>query len=94
MLLFWQWENHAKSLKLEEQAMKKIRARIEEKVMDSSGTWIDWQYLLDSAMLLKKVGLSPSTPPPLCLTPSLSHTPSLPLCQVALDHRSLALPAK
>ena len=36
--------------------MKKIRARIEEKVMDSSGTWIDWQYLLDSAMLLKKVG--------------------------------------
>ncbi|KAK2189848.1 hypothetical protein NP493_95g01008 [Ridgeia piscesae] len=54
LFYFERWENHAKSLKLEEQAMKKIRARIEEKVMDSSGTWIDWQYLLDSAMLLKK----------------------------------------
>ena len=51
----FQWENHAKSLKLEEQTLKKIKDRIQEKVMNQSGTWIDWQYLLDAATLLKKV---------------------------------------
>ena len=52
-----QWENHAKSLKLEEQTLLKIKSRIQEKVMNNEGTWIDWQYLLDAATLLKKVWL-------------------------------------
>ena len=51
----FQWENHAKSLRLEEQTLCKIRERIEEKVMKNDGTWIDWQYLLQSAELLQKV---------------------------------------
>ena len=52
-----QWENHAKSLKLEEQTFNKIKDRIQEKIMNESGTWIDWQYLLDAATLLQKVSL-------------------------------------
>jgi len=51
---FERWENHAKSLKLEEQTLAKIKSRIEDKVMKSSGTWIDWQYLLKAAELLMK----------------------------------------
>jgi ariadne-2 len=51
---FERWENHAKSLKLEEQTLSKIKSRIEEKVMKNSGTWIDWQYLLKAAELLMK----------------------------------------
>ena len=51
----FQYENHAKSLQLEEQTLMKIKERIQAKVMDNSGTWIDWQYLLDAAYLLKKV---------------------------------------
>jgi ariadne-2 len=48
------WENHSKSLKLEEHTLQKIKTRINKKVMNSSGTWIDWQYLLDAAALLAK----------------------------------------
>ncbi|KAK3912194.1 putative E3 ubiquitin-protein ligase ariadne-2 [Frankliniella fusca] len=48
------WENHSKSLKLEEQTLLTIKTRINQKVMNASGTWIDWQYLLDAAMLLAK----------------------------------------
>ncbi|CAL8129637.1 unnamed protein product [Orchesella dallaii] len=48
------WENHSKSLRLEEQTLKRIKDRIEVKVMESSGTWIDWQYLIDAANLLAK----------------------------------------
>ena len=55
IFIFFQWENHAKSLNLEEQTLSKITSRIQEKVMNSTGTWIDWQYLLDAAHLLKKV---------------------------------------
>lgn len=54
LFYFERYENHAKSLKLEEQTLDKIKKRIEEKVMNNSGTWIDWQYLLDAAKLLKK----------------------------------------
>ncbi|ELU14866.1 hypothetical protein CAPTEDRAFT_207577 [Capitella teleta] len=54
LFYFERWENHAKSLKLEEETLKKILQRIEEKVMNNSGTWIDWQYLLNAAELLKK----------------------------------------
>ena len=57
MQIDFQWENHAKSLKLEEQTLRKIKDRIQEKVMNQSGTWIDWQYLLDAATLLKKVSV-------------------------------------
>ena len=55
ILYHLKWENHAKSLQLEEQTLDNIKKRIEEKVMNNSGTWIDWQYLLDAAFLLKKV---------------------------------------
>ncbi|XP_022184559.2 potential E3 ubiquitin-protein ligase ariadne-2 [Nilaparvata lugens] len=48
------WENHCKSLRLEEQTVTKIKSRINIKVMNSSGTWIDWQYLMDAAALLAK----------------------------------------
>ncbi|CAH0747019.1 unnamed protein product [Bemisia tabaci] len=48
------WENHSKSLKLEEQTVQQIKYRINEKVMTCSGTWIDWQYLMDAAALLAK----------------------------------------
>ena len=55
VVVLLQWENHSKSLRLEEQTLDKIRQRIEEKVMANDGTWIDWQYLLEAATLLKKV---------------------------------------
>lgn len=48
------WENHSKSLKLEEQTVEKMKARIQSKVMNASGTWIDWQYLLTAAALLAR----------------------------------------
>ena len=53
-ILLFQWENHSKSMKLEAQTLAKIKNRINEKVMKSCGTWIDWQYLLDAAALLAK----------------------------------------
>lgn len=52
--LSFQWENHSKSIKLEAQTTEKIKNRINDKVMGGSGTWIDWQYLLDAAALLAK----------------------------------------
>ena len=51
---YLQWENHSNSMKLEAQTLAKIKGRINEKVMKSCGTWIDWQYLLDAAALLAK----------------------------------------
>ena len=42
----FQWENHSKSLALEAHTRQKIVDRINQKVNDASGTWIDWQYLL------------------------------------------------
>lgn len=48
------WENHSKSLKLEEQTLEKLRNRINQKVMSGLGTWIDWQYLFSAAGLLAK----------------------------------------
>lgn len=35
--------------------LKKINERIEEKVTQGEGTWIDWQYLKDAATHLTKV---------------------------------------
>ncbi|GAB6020685.1 putative E3 ubiquitin-protein ligase ariadne-2 [Chamberlinius hualienensis] len=54
LFYFERWENHSKSLKLEENTLQKIKDRINEKVMKNEGTWIDWQYLLDAATLLAK----------------------------------------
>nr|XP_006811619.1 PREDICTED: protein ariadne-2-like [Saccoglossus kowalevskii] len=54
LFYFERWENHSKSLRLEEETFKKINQRIEDKVMKNAGTWIDWQYLLDAAALLAK----------------------------------------
>lgn len=48
------WENHSKSLQLEQQTLDRMKARINEKVMKGLGTWIDWQYLFDAAALLAK----------------------------------------
>lgn len=48
------WENHSKSLKLEQQTIDRMRQRINSKVMNGSGTWIDWQYLFNAAALLAK----------------------------------------
>lgn len=52
---YFQWENHFKSLKLEEKMLEKIKKRIDEKVNNHEGTWIDWQYLYNAAALLTKV---------------------------------------
>ncbi|XP_076475890.1 E3 ubiquitin-protein ligase ari-2 isoform X2 [Bombus vancouverensis nearcticus] len=48
------WENHSKSLKLEEQTLEAIKMQINKKVMNSSGTWIDWQHLFAAASLLTR----------------------------------------
>ena len=63
-----QWANHDQSLRLEEATKKKILDRIEDKVSSGSGTWIDWQYLMDAVELLRKVSLS------LSLTHTHTHT--------------------
>ncbi|KFM80044.1 hypothetical protein X975_14917, partial [Stegodyphus mimosarum] len=54
LFYFERWENHARSLRLEEQTLQKIKDRINEKVMANEGTWIDWQYLRNAAALLAK----------------------------------------
>ncbi|XP_054710603.1 potential E3 ubiquitin-protein ligase ariadne-2-like [Uloborus diversus] len=54
LFYFERWENHARSLRLEEQTLQKIKDRIDEKVMANEGTWIDWQYLRNAAALLAK----------------------------------------
>ncbi|VDN03961.1 unnamed protein product [Thelazia callipaeda] len=48
------YENHHKSLKLEEDLQKCIMKKIDEKVSGHEGTWIDWQYLHAAAKLLTK----------------------------------------
>lgn len=58
--IFDQWENHNKSLQLEAQTYHRIQEKIQERVMNNLGTWIDWQYLHNAAKLLAKV-LTPWT---------------------------------
>ncbi|CAK5085356.1 unnamed protein product [Meloidogyne enterolobii] len=48
------FENHQKSLKMEEELRLRIKTKIDEKVHNHEGTWIDWQYLHDAATLLTK----------------------------------------
>jgi ariadne-2 len=55
LFYYERWENHHRSLLLEEQTREKIATHIKEHVTAGHGTWIDWQYLLDAADLLKKV---------------------------------------
>lgn len=54
LFYYERWENHARSLRLEEHTLAKIKERIQLNVMANKGTWIDWQYLLDAAALLAK----------------------------------------
>lgn len=58
-----QWENHNKSLQLEAQTYQRIHEKIQERVMNNLGTWIDWQYLQNAAKLLAKVCAPPSSDP-------------------------------
>ena len=51
---FTRYENHQKSLKLERELFERIKTRIEAKVYNHEGTWIDWQYLYDAALLLTR----------------------------------------
>jgi ariadne-2 len=52
---YGRWENHSKSLQLEQQTLDRLKARINEKVMKGlNTTWIDWQYLFVAASLLAK----------------------------------------
>ena len=51
---FERWNNHSRSAELEKETRRKIEQRIEQKVMQSEGTWIDWQYLLTACDLLSK----------------------------------------
>ncbi|VIO87491.1 Uncharacterized protein BM_BM956 [Brugia malayi] len=48
------YENHHKSLKMEENLRNCIMKKIDEKVNGYEGTWIDWQYLHRAATLLTK----------------------------------------
>ena len=51
---FERYDNHSRSLKLEETTVAKIKAHIQGKVDRKEGTWIDWQYLLTATDLLLK----------------------------------------
>nr|VZI16921.1 unnamed protein product [Spirometra erinaceieuropaei] len=48
------WENHERSLRLEQEHYATIQSRIQSKVLNCEGTWIDWQYLLTAAETLRK----------------------------------------
>jgi ariadne-2 len=39
---------------LERELLDRIKGRIDEKVANHEGTWIDWQYLYDAASLLTR----------------------------------------
>ncbi|XP_069499420.1 E3 ubiquitin-protein ligase ARIH2 isoform X2 [Ambystoma mexicanum] len=54
LFYFERWENHNKSLQLEAQTYQRIQEKIQERVMNNLGTWIDWQYLQNAARLLAK----------------------------------------
>ncbi|XP_068588995.1 E3 ubiquitin-protein ligase ARIH2 [Cebidichthys violaceus] len=54
LFYFERWENHNKSLQLEAQTYQRIQEKIQERVMNNLGTWIDWQYLHNASRLLAK----------------------------------------
>ncbi|KAK2509610.1 hypothetical protein MC885_002710 [Smutsia gigantea] len=83
LFYFERWENHNKSLQLEAQTYQRIHEKIQERVMNNLGTWIDWQYLQNAAKLLAKVCASSSEP----WSDACSHEPEvlrLPGCLQAL----------
>ena len=51
----WQWHNHDKSLKLEEELLQQLNEKIAAKVSEGQSSWIDWQYIVDAAKHLTKV---------------------------------------
>ncbi|VDD93487.1 unnamed protein product [Enterobius vermicularis] len=53
-LFIERYENHHKSLMLEEELRQSIMKKVEEKVNGHEGTWIDWQHLHRAATLLTK----------------------------------------
>ncbi|XP_063466249.1 E3 ubiquitin-protein ligase ARIH2 isoform X3 [Symphalangus syndactylus] len=75
LFYFERWENHNKSLQLEAQTYQRIHEKIQERVMNNLGTWIDWQYLQNAAKLLAKVPslLSCCSVDTLCNTPTHMH---------------------
>nr|CUU99683.1 hypothetical transcript [Hymenolepis microstoma] len=48
------WENHERSLRLEERHYKEIQNLIQSKLQAHEGTWIDWQHLLSAGETLRK----------------------------------------
>ena len=54
MFYYERWATHDQSLMLEQETGKKIMTRVEEKVSMGSGTWIDWQCVIDAMKLLRK----------------------------------------
>uniref|UniRef100_A0A5K3FJ79 RBR-type E3 ubiquitin transferase n=2 Tax=Mesocestoides corti TaxID=53468 RepID=A0A5K3FJ79_MESCO len=54
LFYYERWENHERSLRLEEKHYASIQARIQSKMQNGEGTWIDWQYLLTAADTLRK----------------------------------------
>ncbi|CAF3117665.1 unnamed protein product [Rotaria socialis] len=51
---FERWDNHQRSLKLEEQTRAKLLEKIEQNINAQNGTYIDWQYLEKAADSLAK----------------------------------------
>lgn len=54
----FQWDNHQRSLKLEEQTRAKLLEKINHNINAQNGTYIDWQYLEKAADSLAKVRFS------------------------------------
>lgn len=54
-------------MQLEAQTYQRIQEKIQERVMNNLGTWIDWQYLQNAAKLLAKVQAESSCTPEYCL---------------------------
>ncbi|CAF0843165.1 unnamed protein product [Didymodactylos carnosus] len=51
---FERWDNHQRSLKLEEQTRSKLLEKIDNNINSQIGTYIDWQYLEKAADSLAK----------------------------------------
>lgn len=54
LFYYERWDNHMKSLKLEDENRERIQAKIDDELNRNNGTWIDWQYLLRGAKILSK----------------------------------------
>ncbi|KAM3180738.1 hypothetical protein ACTXT7_015721 [Hymenolepis weldensis] len=54
LFYYGRWENHERSLRLEERHYKEIQNLIQSKLQAHEGTWIDWQHLLSAGETLRK----------------------------------------